>query len=133
VDEVFSGLLLNTEDLQPRFGYLLDNLRPHEQKSILESMLRGLEQRYLPRGSGNGSNALDRYKQNISGVARIISDMVHDRPLLEDQLKGWLSTGLGGGIHSIGSRRALLASISRRQGMPIYLNYLPVSQTDLET
>lgn len=118
MEEVYSELLLSTEDLQPRFGYLIDNLRPHEQRTVFESMLRSIGQRYLPRDSSEDYAALDRYKQNISGVARIISDVIQSRPLLEGQLKDWLSTGLGGGIHDISSRRALLAAISTHQGKP---------------
>lgn len=85
-------------------------------------MLRSIEQRYLPRDSGDSYTALDRYKQNLRGVSRIISDVIHGRPVLEEQLKSWLSTGLGGGIHGIGLRRALLAAIARRQGMPTEQN-----------
>lgn len=121
MDEVYSGLLMNTEDITPRFGYLLDELRPHEQKAVFESMLRSVEQRYLPRDSGDNYTTSDRHKRNISGVARIISDVIENRPSLEGQLKDWLSSGLGGGIHGISSRRALLAAISTHQGTSKYI------------
>ncbi|KAK2757076.1 telomere binding protein [Arachnomyces sp. PD_36] len=113
VHEVYSGLLSDTEDSQLRFGRLLDNMRPHEQRTVFESMLRSIGQRYLPRDSGDGYTTSKRCQQNIGAVAGIISYVIKVKGPLEGQLNDWLSTGIGGGINGIGLRRALLAVISR--------------------
>lgn len=114
VRELYSGLL-GDQDCSTRFGLLLDNLRGSEQTTVLEVILRDVEKNYFSGELSTGSIGENLDGEVIGGVAALCSSIISNRPLLEGQIKDWLSTGRGS-IQTIGLRRALFAVFSDREG-----------------
>lgn len=82
----------------------------------MEVIFRDIEKNYFAGEFFTGTIEESLDNEVISGVAALCSSIVSDRPLLEGQIKEWLSTGKGGSIQGVELRRALFAVFSDRQG-----------------
>ena len=94
-----------------KFGLLLDGLRQHEQKKVLEATIHKLESQYLSPYYGQLDLSGDTgIKAAIGGVSAAVAAVTKDRLPLREQLNEWLASGAGGNIVSVSMRRALLAT-----------------------
>lgn len=112
VEAILFPLLLQNEEHITQFCFLLNNLRQHDQKRMLEIVIRCLEHRYMMGLDDAGSNDI----QTIAGVSAVIAAIINEQPYLSECLKDWLVSGIGGGITGISMRRALLAALRTHEG-----------------
>ncbi|KAG5209941.1 Telomere length regulation protein-domain-containing protein [Trichophyton interdigitale] len=110
VDEILHCLLFQKgRPSTENFINLLKFLRQHDQKRILESILRCLERAYLVNLLENEDKIADA---SISNVSIILSLITRDVVIMKETLKNWLISGIGGGINSVHMRRSLLATFA---------------------
>ncbi|EFE36888.1 uncharacterized protein ARB_04415 [Trichophyton benhamiae CBS 112371] len=110
VNEILHTLLFRKD--RPgteNFINLLKFLRQHDQKRILESILRCLERAYLVNLLENEDKIADA---SISNVSIILSLITRDVVIMKETLKTWLISGIGGSINSVYMRRSLLATFA---------------------
>ncbi|PGH01957.1 hypothetical protein AJ80_08939 [Polytolypa hystricis UAMH7299] len=117
VAEVYSGLVMHEPVLTQHLTILLDQLRPHEQRTILESILRDLEKRYFLESPDEIGSLARNYREQkvIGGVSALILAITKDRHALRASLMEWLATGIGGSVRGISLRRALVAALGQDQ------------------
>lgn len=114
VDEILHCLLFQKgRPSTENFINLLKFLRQHDQKRILESILRCLERAYLVNLLENEDKIADA---SISNVSIILSLITRDVVIMKETLKNWLISGIGGGINSVHMRRSLLATFASDPG-----------------
>ncbi|OAL67821.1 protein kinase subdomain-containing protein [Trichophyton rubrum] len=110
VDEILHALLFRKD--RPgteNFINLLKFLRQHDQKRILESILRCLERAYLVNLLEKEDKIAD---ESISNVSILLSLITRDVVIMKETLKNWLISGIGGSINSVYMRRSLLATFA---------------------
>lgn len=120
VREIYSNLIVEQE-LTIQYGLVLDNLRQSEQLSMLEAIFRDIQKRYFSPDIFGDFENLAANSEVISSVAALCSAIIGDRQFLRNQISEWLSKSQGGSIHTIGLRRALLASYHDSSGMLSYV------------
>lgn len=82
---------------------------------MLEAVFRDLEKKQFS-GEIPGDSASNTSGQVVSSVAALCSMAVSKRSHLRSQIIDWLSKGQGGSIHSLGLRRALVATLAQEEG-----------------
>ncbi|BCR96228.1 telomere length regulation TEL2 family protein [Aspergillus luchuensis] len=113
VKEIYTGLLVR-RPLSEQYSSLFDRLRPTEQLALLEAVFRDLEKKQFS-GEIPGDSASNTSGQVVSSVAALCSMAVSKRSHLQSQIIDWLSKGQGGSIHSLGLRRALVATLAQEE------------------
>ncbi|KAK4162551.1 telomere length regulation protein-domain-containing protein [Cladorrhinum sp. PSN259] len=110
---ILSEMVLKKEVDGSRFGLLLSNLPPSEQRKILFSTLKQLSVDYLDR---LGHCESEQSKLLISAVAGALKSIVGENESLKDQLVYWLTSSSGAGLgEGVGIRRSVLAVISQNR------------------
>lgn len=110
--DILFPLLLQNEAQMTQFCLILNKLRQHDQKRMLEMVIRCLENRYMMDFNDTGSTDI----QAVAGVSAVIAATVKNQPYLVECLKDWLVSGTGGSIIGVGMRRALLAVFRTHAG-----------------
>ncbi|WEW58847.1 telomere binding protein [Emydomyces testavorans] len=115
-NEVYIGLLLESDFRKKTFGTLVGLLEQQSQKRILESIMQGLEEKYLPDHTGNSSISLQNPETNVAvrGVSAAVALILDLLPSLTSHLIDCLIQGVGGKIRGINMRRALVVMFANR-------------------
>ncbi|KAK0670386.1 telomere length regulation protein-domain-containing protein [Cercophora samala] len=108
---VLSELVLKKGADPARFGMLLSNLPPTEQRKVLFSMLKLFSSKYLDR---LGHCDSEDSRPLISAVAGALKSIIGETTSLKNYLVEWLTSSSGAGLgEGVGIRRAVLATVSQ--------------------
>lgn len=106
----------DTHSLQ-KFKALIARLSPHDQKTLLYSIIRILSKQHLPTEGPSQDSTREGRSEAIGGVAALIIAIVRDIPTLQDHLGEWLvgvSANAVGQAHT--AHRAVIAALSSFPG-----------------
>ncbi|KAK4197886.1 telomere length regulation protein-domain-containing protein [Triangularia verruculosa] len=110
---VLGELVLKKMSEPSRFGLLLSNLPPTEQRKVLFSILKLLSSKYLDR---LGHCESEESKPLVAAVAGALGSIVAENSSLKNYLVEWLTGSSGAGLgEGVGIRRAVLAVVSRHR------------------
>ena len=117
VGRILSDLYFTDHCYSNKFGSLLDGLKQHEQKKLVEAMIHNLQARCFSQYEDSSvSPENEKLSKAIAGVSAIVDTVISGRQFLKEQLKDWLVSGVGGGINSISMRRSLLIALEKDSG-----------------
>lgn len=96
-----------------KFGMLLSNLPPTEQRKVLFSILKLFSSKYLDR---LGHCDSEESKPIVSAVAGAIKSIIGESTSLKNYLVEWLTSSSGAGLgEGVGIRRTVLAVVSQNR------------------
>ncbi|KAK4221750.1 telomere length regulation protein-domain-containing protein [Podospora fimiseda] len=94
-----------------KFGDLLDNLPPSEQRQVVSLMLKQFSADHLDR---LGRCETEDSRLMIAAVAGALKSIIGEKESLRNHLVDWLTSSSGAGLgESVGIRRSVLAVISQ--------------------
>ncbi|KAK4659258.1 telomere binding protein [Podospora pseudocomata] len=110
---VLGELVLKKGADPSKFGMLLSNLPPTEQRKVLFSILKLFSSEYLDR---LGHCDSEESKPIVSAVAGAIKSIIGESTSLKNYLVEWLTSSSGAGLgEGVGIRRTVLAVISQNR------------------
>lgn len=140
--QVFDALLLREDGDLKAFNRLLDGLSPNDRVRLFSSLLRHLTSAFFNKPSYYETSSRDPV---ISGVAGLISEVVHDEDSRKACLVGWLTGPVGAGPDAnIAIRRAVFACLAKDEhhlfdvldksmnqfGEDLYIKHTPMLQQE---
>ncbi|KAK4180776.1 telomere length regulation protein-domain-containing protein [Triangularia setosa] len=111
IKHVLGELVLKKGADPSRFGLLLSNLPPTEQRKVLFSILKLFSSRYLDHlGHCDSADS----KPIVAAVAEALRSIIGESGSLKNYLVEWLTSSSGAGLgEGVGIRRAVLAVVSQ--------------------
>jgi len=93
--------------------YFFDLLRPHEQVSIVQFILRDLQ----TTNFGSDDQKPAEISHTVGVVTALVSHYIDGKHCVQESIQTWLSTGDSTIVNTIGLRRVLLLLYSKDPGM----------------